>query len=301
MCEGSELHIGLLSLRVLYREGEPPERQASKPKGTCVWERWRTIETQTPLLKGTRKLSRAPRHSTEAIIWGTWVRSTCWSWRSLLERQEATGTPHRDIDTGGSHFEELVLPWGHWCWQVPFQSPPSRLNRPSPPLEGTVPGSLRSSSHSCGAPALPTSRQELALDSHRSHSQLLQNQIPHIGRSGPAPWTTETQSQLMQDMGPSNSRLAPAPEPWRPHSQLCQDLIPPSSRPAPAVRYLRPQSELLQYPQTCSQYLHIWVNDFLFQTYRFTFVRKDLHQSAQLGYWIGQLVALIGGVCYRGL
>ena len=36
------------------------------------------------------------------------------------EKQEAPGIHLGDIDTGGSHFRELVLLPGHWCWQVPF-------------------------------------------------------------------------------------------------------------------------------------------------------------------------------------
>ena len=35
---------------------------------------------------------------------------------SLQERREATGVHPGVIDTGGSHYGELVLSQGHWYW-----------------------------------------------------------------------------------------------------------------------------------------------------------------------------------------
>ena len=57
-----------------------------------------------------------------------------WNWTELgqthllilespLHRQEATGAWLEDTDTGGSQFWEIILPCGHWCWQVPFFNP----------------------------------------------------------------------------------------------------------------------------------------------------------------------------------
>ena len=51
---------------------------------------------------------------------------------SLLKRQEATGAHPGDIDTDGSHFGELILWPGHWCWQAPFWKPPPNLLVPAP-------------------------------------------------------------------------------------------------------------------------------------------------------------------------
>ena len=50
------------------------------------------------------------------------------------EKREAIRTHPEDIDTGSSHFRELILPWGHWCSQVPFWNPLSRLLMPGPCL-----------------------------------------------------------------------------------------------------------------------------------------------------------------------
>ena len=53
-----------------------------------------------------------------------WIRHTCWSWRAPQSgrRQEATISPLRDVDAGGSNLGRCVLPWGHWCRQVPCWS-----------------------------------------------------------------------------------------------------------------------------------------------------------------------------------
>ena len=48
------------------------------------------------------------------------------------ERQEATGAHLRDINTGGGHFQKLVLSWWQWCWQIPFWNIPSSSLVPEP-------------------------------------------------------------------------------------------------------------------------------------------------------------------------
>ena len=55
---------------------------------------------------------------------------------NLPERQEATGAPRGDIDTGGSNLGELVIPCGYWCRQAPLWNPPWSLldSEPSPAL-----------------------------------------------------------------------------------------------------------------------------------------------------------------------
>lgn len=48
--------------------------------------------------------------------------------------------PSEDTDAGGSHFGELLLPGGHWCWQASFWNPTSGLlvrgAYPPPPTSG---------------------------------------------------------------------------------------------------------------------------------------------------------------------
>ena len=36
---------------------------------------------------------------------------------SLPEREEASAAYSRDTDPEGDQLGELVLPYGHWCWQ----------------------------------------------------------------------------------------------------------------------------------------------------------------------------------------
>ena len=44
---------------------------------------------------------------------------------SLLERQEANGVHSCNIHS--DDFWQLILPLGHWCWELPFWNPPSSL------------------------------------------------------------------------------------------------------------------------------------------------------------------------------
>ena len=76
--------------------------------------------TREALLKGSHKISHAwdPGQRQE------FERNLDWTHllilESLLERQEAARAPLEYMDTGSSHFGELVVPPGHWCWQAPF-------------------------------------------------------------------------------------------------------------------------------------------------------------------------------------
>ena len=117
------------------------------------------------------------------------------SLESLPQRQEATENSHRDLDTGGSNFGELIQPQGHWCWQALFWSPPSSL---------LVLGAY-----------LPTSWSAPVLGSHRPSSQLPGDpgplpqgcHLPQVPTAPPPP------SQLPWDMAPPTSRPTPVPGP----------------------------------------------------------------------------------------
>lgn len=73
------------------------------------------------------KISHTPRPSTEAGCERSLGHTHLLILEGHWERQGATGTPPGDIDAGSSHLGELILPRGHWCWQVPFRIPPSSL------------------------------------------------------------------------------------------------------------------------------------------------------------------------------
>lgn len=45
----------------------------------------------------------------------------------LQEKQEEAKAHSGNIDSASSHFGDLVLPWGHWYWQVSFWNPPSSI------------------------------------------------------------------------------------------------------------------------------------------------------------------------------
>lgn len=93
-----------------------------------------------------------------------------------------------DIDTGGSHFGELIQPHGHWCWQALVWSPPSSLLvlgvylstswsvpvlRPQRPI-GELPGDPAPLPKSWHLPQVPL-------------SQLLQEMSPPTSRPTPFP------------------------------------------------------------------------------------------------------------------
>ena len=84
--------------------------------------------------KGHHKISHVLGPRAEAVIWKESGSDPPTDLENLLERQKATLAHLGDIDTGRSHFGELVLPCGHWCWHSPFRNPPSSLwtSGPSP-------------------------------------------------------------------------------------------------------------------------------------------------------------------------
>ena len=86
---------------------------------------------QTLLLKSTHESSGMLSPSTEVII----LKEPGWRRPIGCAREphwgvRATGTPPGDRDAGGSHFGELILPWGHWHWLVPFWGPPVVQQQP---------------------------------------------------------------------------------------------------------------------------------------------------------------------------
>ena len=70
-------------------------------------------------------ISHAPSPRAEVLLWSL-GQTHFVILESLLERQEAIWIK----DARGSHFWELIVSWGHWCWQVPFWSLPSGLLMP---------------------------------------------------------------------------------------------------------------------------------------------------------------------------
>ena len=80
---------------------------------------------ETPLLKVTRKISRALGPKAEAIIWKEPASD-------LPDDFAVFQRDRRHWDAGGRHFGEQVLPCGHWPWWALFWNPPSSLLTPRP-------------------------------------------------------------------------------------------------------------------------------------------------------------------------
>ena len=91
---------------------------------------------ETPLLKGTHKISHVPGLRAEAVSWKAPESDSPSDFENLPERQEATVAHPGDIDSSDSYFWEIILPHWHWCWQVTFWNPPCSLlaSRLSPAL-----------------------------------------------------------------------------------------------------------------------------------------------------------------------
>ena len=102
------------------------------------------------------------RPSTEAVIWKETESSHFLILESLSERQETMRTFPVNTWAGSSHFWQLILQQGHWCWQAPFCTPQSSLlvsgAYPSTSRSSSVPGLLRSSRQLLKDPASPTGR-----------------------------------------------------------------------------------------------------------------------------------------------
>ena len=122
------------------------------------------------------------------------------NFKRLLEGQEATGTPSGNIDSGGSHFGELVLPQGHWCWQVLFWSPPSSLfwgltshqwmapsTAPSQPSQPAIMGPSPTTSRMASALGLPGQYSQLCQDLALSTSSLSGKKDLAVNQVGASP------------------------------------------------------------------------------------------------------------------
>ena len=108
-----------------------------------VPEGWRKQRLQSE--RAHTKISHTPRPRAEATIWYE-------PWSDLLadlgaSPREAGGNWSScwGKDTAGSHSGEPVLPWGHWCWKMPFWNTPSSLLMsgpsslpPHPPVLGLL-------------------------------------------------------------------------------------------------------------------------------------------------------------------
>ena len=106
--------------------------EINPPQNICLWRpagltfgrprgRW---EIETPFLKGKHKTSHDPRQKQKferSLVQTHWLIL-----KSFPERQEVTRTYPGDRHCS-SHFQELILPHGHWCCQAPFFNPPSSL------------------------------------------------------------------------------------------------------------------------------------------------------------------------------
>lgn len=93
---------------------------------------------------------------------GVWVRPTCDLEEASPKEAEGNWNTLGDTDTGRSHFEDIVLPQGHLCWQASFWSPPSSLLMPLAYLTSswlaTVLGLPRPSCQPHGDPVPPARR-----------------------------------------------------------------------------------------------------------------------------------------------
>lgn len=141
--KGSVPHNGLCS----------PESCARKMSPQSIWL-WRSVmlifrrhrrlwEIETPFWKGRHKIfsfvgtradgSKEPGSDLPADL-GESPREAGGNWSSCWGK-----------DTAGSHSGEPVLPWGHWCWKMPFWNTPSSLLmsgpsslHPHPPVLGLL-------------------------------------------------------------------------------------------------------------------------------------------------------------------
>ena len=88
-------------------------------------------------------ISHAPSPRAKALLWSL-GQTHLPMLESLLERQEAVWIK----EASSSHFWELILSWGHWCWQVAFWSLPSGLSMPGAlPAHQQVGASLGTQPH----------------------------------------------------------------------------------------------------------------------------------------------------------
>ena len=112
-------------------------------------------------LKGTHKISILGL-GTEAVIWEEPRPDPLPELKSLLVRQVEAAAHPGCTDPGGSHCEELLLPYGPWCWQALLWNPTSSLLAPRPgptqSLQVPVLGHLRPSNWAGTQPHPSTDR-----------------------------------------------------------------------------------------------------------------------------------------------
>lgn len=121
----------LPSSQFLHPENELWEHLVLKSNGAYFRESQRAIGHGDPTLKGhTRNFACTEMQGRSSTLIRSWVRLTCWSWESFLERQEATWTHLGDVDTGCGQSGELILLEVHW--QASFLNPPFSLLEPGP-------------------------------------------------------------------------------------------------------------------------------------------------------------------------
>ena len=112
------------------------------------------LETETPLLKGTHRISHTASPS-----------ATCWSERDCQRGGKHMGLP-LGTETPRKPLWGLLLLWWHQHWKVPFWNLPAGLNHQglTHPLAGwRYPEALRQCTRPYGDPAPPNSRSARAL------------------------------------------------------------------------------------------------------------------------------------------
>lgn len=123
---GSETHIRLPSPEVLDWEEKTAEYFCLKGQWDLLLRDPEGCGKQTPLLKGAHKISHALGPRAEAVIWKEPESDSTADLRGPPGQTGGNWSSPGNIDTGGSHFGEHILPHGHWFW-LPFWSLPSTL------------------------------------------------------------------------------------------------------------------------------------------------------------------------------
>lgn len=91
-----------------------------KVSRTCCQETQRAVGHSNSTLKGcSQNLTCSKTQARRGHLKAAWRRPNCWSWRVSQRdrRQRRSSWGHN----WGQPFGELILPWGHRCWQVPWR------------------------------------------------------------------------------------------------------------------------------------------------------------------------------------
>ena len=138
-------------------------------KGLYIWGQGaRKLRQKHDIRLGKIETSLLRAHTNSRILWDPeqkqWFerslgQTSLLTLKSLLERQEATAAHPGNVDTGSSHFGELVLPQRHWYLQISFWNPSSLFVLWHTSLSAPVLRQLRASSWPGGDTALPTNRR----------------------------------------------------------------------------------------------------------------------------------------------